>query len=108
MFLYGEVPSGLVFLPQPCPLYGRSTKFKVLWTMRGHYFYRDAIGFNVYCFGERDHAEQFCDRFDGEMIAPEDRPKWSKRRCPNYRHAGLQSAPSHHSFADAVAVFNPQ
>jgi hypothetical protein len=47
---------------------------------RGHYFYRDTIGFNVYCFGQRDHAEQFCDRFDGEMIAPEDRPKWPKRR----------------------------
>ena len=26
---------------------------------RGHFFYRDTIGFNVYCFGEREHAEQF-------------------------------------------------
>ena len=43
---------------------------------RGHFFYRDGVGFNVYCFAERDHAEQFRDRFGGEIIDPKDRPRW--------------------------------
>jgi hypothetical protein len=47
---------------------------------RGHYFYRDTIGFNVYCFAEPEHAEQFCNRFDGELVDPKDRPRWPKRR----------------------------
>ena len=47
---------------------------------RGHFFYRDTIGFNVYCFGEREHAEQFCGRFNGEFIAPEERPRWPRKR----------------------------
>jgi hypothetical protein len=47
---------------------------------RGHYFYRGAIGFNVYCFAEREHAELFRDRFDGELIEPKDRPRWPSRR----------------------------
>jgi hypothetical protein len=43
---------------------------------RGHFFYRDGIGFNVYCFAERSHAEQFQARFGGEFIDPKDRPRW--------------------------------
>ena len=48
---------------------------------RGHFFYRDGIGFSVYCFADRAHAEQFRERFSGEFIDPRDRPKWpgSKR-----------------------------
>jgi hypothetical protein len=47
---------------------------------RGHFIYRDTIGFNVYCFGEREHAQQFCGRFNGEFIAPEERPRWPRKR----------------------------
>jgi hypothetical protein len=31
-------------------------------------FYRDASGYNAYCFAERERAEQFCARFDGEIV----------------------------------------
>lgn len=47
---------------------------------RGHYFYRDGVGFNVYCFAEREHAERFQQRFSGELIDPKDRPRWPRRR----------------------------
>jgi len=43
---------------------------------RGHFFYRDGVGMNVFCFAERAHAEQFLARFGGEFIDPKDRPKW--------------------------------
>jgi hypothetical protein len=48
---------------------------------RGHFFYRDGTDFNVFCFAEREHAEQFRQRFGGEFIDAKDRPKWpgSKR-----------------------------
>ena len=26
---------------------------------RGHFFYRDGVGMNVFCFAERAHAEHF-------------------------------------------------
>jgi hypothetical protein len=35
---------------------------------RGHYFRRDDVGFNVFCFAEKDHAEMFCVKFGGEMV----------------------------------------
>jgi hypothetical protein len=35
---------------------------------RGHYFWRDDVGFNVFCYSEKKHAEMFCERFGGEMI----------------------------------------
>jgi hypothetical protein len=47
---------------------------------RGHFFYRDTIGFNVYCFGEREHAEHFRSHFNGEFITPEERPSWPRKR----------------------------
>jgi hypothetical protein len=47
---------------------------------RGHFFYRDTIGFNVYCFGEREHAEHFRSHFNGEFITPEERPRWPRKR----------------------------
>ena len=47
---------------------------------RGHFFYRDVIGFNVYCFADRQHADRFCTRFDGESIDSKDRPKWPRKR----------------------------
>jgi hypothetical protein len=47
---------------------------------RGHFFYRDGVGFNVHCFAEREHAERFRARFNGELIDPKDRPRWPGRR----------------------------
>ena len=46
----------------------------------GHFFYRDTIGFNVYCFGEREHAEHFRSHFNGELITPEEQPRWPRKR----------------------------
>ena len=43
---------------------------------RGHFFYHDGVGMNVFCFAERAHADQFQKRFGGEFIDPKDRPKW--------------------------------
>ena len=42
---------------------------------RGHSFRRNDIDMNVFCFAQRTHAEQFCDRFGGEFIQPASRPK---------------------------------
>ena len=47
---------------------------------RGHFFYRDTVGFNVYCFGNRSDAELFQARFNGEFVDPKDRPKWPGTR----------------------------
>jgi hypothetical protein len=46
-----------------------------------HSFRRDDADMLVFCFAKRDHAEQFRDRFGGELIDPKSRPKWpgSKR-----------------------------
>ena len=37
---------------------------------RGHYFRRNDIGFNVFCFAEKEHAEMFRERFVGERVEP--------------------------------------
>ncbi len=42
----------------------------------GHTFMRNDEWFNVWCFSDREDAEKFCQRFEGELIAPADRPKW--------------------------------
>ena len=47
---------------------------------RRHFFHRGTIGFNVYCFGEREHAERFRSHFNGELITPEERPRWPRKR----------------------------
>ena len=47
---------------------------------RGHSFYRDGTDMNVFCFAEREHAEQFRERFGGEFIDPKIRPKWPGTR----------------------------
>jgi hypothetical protein len=47
---------------------------------RGHSFYRDGTDFNVFCFAERRHVEEFRKRFGGEFIDPKDRPKWPGSR----------------------------
>jgi len=36
----------------------------------GHYFRRDDIGYNVFCFAEKTHAEMFREKFGGEAIEP--------------------------------------
>ena len=35
---------------------------------------------NVFCFAEREHAEQFRERFGGEFIDPKNLPKWPGTR----------------------------
>jgi hypothetical protein len=35
---------------------------------RGHFFWRDDVGFNVFCFAEKSDAEKFRERFGGEMV----------------------------------------
>jgi len=45
---------------------------------RGHSFRRDDIDMNVFCFAERAHAEQFRNRFGGEFIDPNSRPKMAR------------------------------
>jgi hypothetical protein len=37
---------------------------------RGHYFRRDDIGYNVFCFAEKAHAEIFREKFGGDMVEP--------------------------------------
>ena len=43
---------------------------------RGHTFRRDDQWFNVWCFAEEADALKFIARFGGEMIDPDDRPRW--------------------------------
>ena len=45
---------------------------------RGHFFYRDGKGFNVFCFAKNEHAMTFLQHFGGEIVNPQDRPKWSR------------------------------
>jgi hypothetical protein len=47
---------------------------------RGHSFYRHGTDMNIFCFAEREHAEQFRERFGGEFMDPKDRPKWPGAR----------------------------
>lgn len=47
---------------------------------RGHSFRRDDVDMIVFCFAQRDHAEQFQVRFGGEFIDPKFRPKWPSTR----------------------------
>jgi hypothetical protein len=37
---------------------------------RGHYFRRDDIGYNVFCFAEKAHAKIFREKFGGDMVEP--------------------------------------
>lgn len=46
----------------------------------GHSFHRDGQYFQVYCFAEAEHAQRFRERFDGEPIAPKDRPPWPGKK----------------------------
>ena len=48
--------------------------------VRGHFFYRDGIGMNVFCFAKRAHADRFQQRFGGEFVDPKDRPRWPSPR----------------------------
>jgi hypothetical protein len=41
---------------------------------------RDGTDMNVFCFAEREHAERFRERFGGELIDPNVRPKWPGSR----------------------------
>ncbi len=47
---------------------------------RTHSFRRDYTDMLVFCFAERAHADQFKQRFGGELIDPKDRPKWPGSR----------------------------
>ena len=46
---------------------------------RRYSFQRDGAWMNVFCFAEKEHADRFRDRFAGEMIDPEKRPRWPGR-----------------------------
>lgn len=48
--------------------------------IRGHWFRRNGLDYVVHCFAEREHAERFATRFDGEHMSPETRPPWIERR----------------------------
>lgn len=43
---------------------------------RGHTFYQNGGWVNVWCFADETHAEKFKARFGGEMLDPQDRPRW--------------------------------
>jgi hypothetical protein len=43
---------------------------------RGHCFVRGTEYIKVWCFAEQGDAQKFIERFGGEMIAVEDRPRW--------------------------------
>jgi hypothetical protein len=47
---------------------------------RTHSFRRDDADMLVFCFALRAHADQFRDRFGGEVFDPKDRPKWPGSR----------------------------
>lgn len=53
---------------------------KLSYCWLGHFFWRDGVGFHVFCFAEREHAERFQHQFGGEFIDPKDRPRWPGRR----------------------------
>jgi hypothetical protein len=40
---------------------------------RGHFFWRDDVGFNVFCFAVKEDAEKFYERFGGEMFKADER-----------------------------------
>ena len=44
--------------------------------LRRHTFNRNGEWMTVFCFAEKEHAEQFRDRFAGEIIDPKERPRW--------------------------------
>jgi hypothetical protein len=43
---------------------------------RGPCFVRDGEHIKCWCFAEEDHALKFIARFGGEMVDPDDRPRW--------------------------------
>jgi hypothetical protein len=47
---------------------------------RGHSFRRGNRDYVVFCFADHTHADQFKDRFGGEIIDPKDRPRWPSRK----------------------------
>ena len=47
---------------------------------RTHAFRRDDVDHVVYCFAMVDDAKCFKALFGGELMRPEDRPRWKNRR----------------------------
>lgn len=43
-------------------------------------FHRGQEYWTVWCFADRDEAQSFQQRFGGEFMAPEDRPRWPGAR----------------------------
>ena len=48
--------------------------------LRTHAFRRDDVDHVVYCFAIEDDAKAFKALFGGELMGPEDRPRWKNRR----------------------------
>jgi hypothetical protein len=46
---------------------------------RTHAFRRDDIDYVVYCFARPEEANAFHGQFGGEMMRPQDRPRWISR-----------------------------
>jgi len=47
---------------------------------RGHFFWREDVGYVVFCFAERAHAEAFHARFGGEFNRAEGPPQAAQDR----------------------------
>lgn len=58
---------------------------------RGHTFVRDGTYFNVFCFAEAEHAECFQQKFGGERMCPDTRPRWPSKPSPAERRKNTRS-----------------
>jgi hypothetical protein len=47
---------------------------------RRHSYRQNDIDMTAFCFAKRKHAQQFRERFGGELIDPKSRPKWPGSR----------------------------
>ena len=47
---------------------------------RGHAFQRNSEWYDVFCFAEKEHADQFSAQFNGEYMTPQTRPPYIEKR----------------------------
>ena len=58
-----------------------------------------------FCIAEREHAEQFRERFGGEFIDPKNRPKWPGTM--RLRSCSRRLPPSRGKPIEAVLTYDP-